>query len=84
MLVVGGAGSNRGAVVGAIAVWALWTSSGTALAALLPARLQARGASLRLAAIGLVLALGLVLRPRGLMGEPATVSRHLEGGRDRP
>lgn len=77
MLVVGGSGNNAGAVAGAIVVWGLWTLSGTALAALLPAEAQASGASLRVALIGVMLALILLLRPRGLLGEKATVSRHL-------
>ena len=77
MLIVGGAGNTTGALVGAVVVWALWTLSGTALAALLPPDLQARAASLRLVAIGLTLAGVLLLRPRGLIGERTTISRHL-------
>jgi branched-chain amino acid transport system permease protein len=77
MLVLGGSGNNRGAVVGAIVVWALWTLSGTALSAVLPAEIQARGASLRVVLIGIVLAVVLLIRPRGLIGEEATVSRHI-------
>jgi branched-chain amino acid transport system permease protein len=69
MLVLGGPGRNAGAVLGAVLVWGLWTLSGTALAELLPAEAQARGASLRLVAIGVVLATMLVWRPRGLLGE---------------
>jgi branched-chain amino acid transport system permease protein len=67
MLVLGGPGSNSGAVLGAIVVWAIWTLSGTALAMALPADLQARAASLRLAAVGVALAAMLVWRPRGLL-----------------
>lgn len=79
MLVVGGSGNNRGALLGAVAMWALWTFSGTALGALLPSAWQARGAALRVVAIGVVLAVVLLLRPRGLIGERATVSRHVAG-----
>ena len=77
MLVLGGSGNNLGAVVGAIVVWGIWTGTGSAFAALLPADFQARAASLRVVAIGVLLALVLVVRPRGLLGEVATVSRHL-------
>jgi branched-chain amino acid transport system permease protein len=77
MLVLGGSGNNRGAVVGAIVVWALWTLSGTALSAVLPPEMQARGASLRVVLIGVMLVVVLLVRPRGLIGEEATVSRHL-------
>jgi branched-chain amino acid transport system permease protein len=79
MLVLGGSGNNRGALLGAVAVWALWTLSGTALTAVLPSAWQARGAALRVVAIGVVLAVVLLLRPRGLIGERATVSRHIGG-----
>jgi len=77
MLILGGAGNHRGAVAGAVMVWALWAFSGSLFAVLLPPGLEARGAALRIVAIGVVLAVVLLLRPRGLIGERATVSRHL-------
>jgi len=77
MLVLGGSGNNFGALVGAVVVWALWTGSGTLVSVLVPPDLQFRAAALRLVAIGVVLAAVLLLRPRGLLGERATVSRHV-------
>jgi len=47
MLVVGGSGSNRGALVGGVLVWGLWSASGALVAGLLPQALQARGAALQ-------------------------------------
>jgi branched-chain amino acid transport system permease protein len=76
MLVLGGAGNNRGAILGAIAVWALWSASGAALAAALPQALQARGAALQTVLIGVLLAAVLLVRPRGLIGEEMVISRH--------
>jgi branched-chain amino acid transport system permease protein len=76
MLVVGGSGNNRGAIAGAVAVWALWTASGAALTAVLPQELQARSAALQTVVIGVVLAAVLLVRPRGLLGEATVVSRH--------
>jgi branched-chain amino acid transport system permease protein len=76
MLVVGGSGNNRGAIAGAVAVWALWTASGAALTAVLPQELQARSAALQTVMIGVVLAAVLLVRPRGLLGEATVVSRH--------
>jgi branched-chain amino acid transport system permease protein len=76
MLVVGGSGNNRGAIAGAVVVWALWTTSGAALAAVLPQDLQARSAALQTVLIGVVLAAVLLIRPRGLLGEATVVSRH--------
>jgi branched-chain amino acid transport system permease protein len=79
MLVLGGSGNNRGAVLGAVLVWALWTLSGSAFAAVLPPDWQTRAAALRIVAIGVVLSGVLLLRPRGLLGEATTVSRHVDG-----
>jgi branched-chain amino acid transport system permease protein len=78
MLIVGGSGNNKGAVLGGIVVWAIWSGSGAAVALALPAELQARAASLQIVAIGVMLSAILLVRPRGIMGELATVSRHVE------
>jgi len=79
MLIVGGSGNNRGAVLGAIVVWGLWSLSGLAVSAFFPPGQQARAAALQIVAIGVMLAVILLLRPRGLLGEDKTVSRHVEG-----
>ena len=77
MLVVGGSGSNRGALVGGVLVWGLWSASGALVAAVLPQAMQARGAALQVVLIGVVLVSVLLYRPRGLFGEDAVVSRHV-------
>ncbi len=76
MLIVGGAGNNRGAILGAFIVWALWTLSGGLLREIVPVQHQARAASLQVMLIGLLLAAILLARPRGLLGEEIVVSRH--------
>ena len=81
MLIVGGSGNNRGAIAGAVVVWALWAASASVIGHLAPAGEQARGASLQIVLIGVALCVILLLRPRGLIGERRTVSRHL--GRQR-
>ena len=78
MLIVGGSGNNRGAILGAVVVWALWTLSGNVLRELVPAEHQARAATLQVVLIGLLLMLILLVRPRGLLGEAAIVSRHMK------
>ena len=78
MLIVGGAGNNRGALVGAIVVWGLWSASSALTSAIFPPDQQARAASLQIVLIGVLLAVILVVRPRGLLAEPATVSRFVE------
>jgi branched-chain amino acid transport system permease protein len=81
MLIVGGSGNNRGALAGALLVWALWALSGGVLASVFPPEHQARAAALQIVAIGVALAAILVVRPQGLFGELATVSRHVSGRR---
>ncbi|MCO5100334.1 MAG: branched-chain amino acid ABC transporter permease [Burkholderiaceae bacterium] len=74
MLIVGGSGNNKGAVLGALVMWAVWTLSGTAAQLVLPADLQVKGGAAQVILIGLVLMITLVFRPRGLIGEEASVS----------
>jgi branched-chain amino acid transport system permease protein len=80
MLIVGGSGNNRGAVLGAIVVWGIWTASGWALSTVLPAHYQVQGAAFQVVLIGLMLILMLLFRPRGLIGEEAVVSRYTREG----
>jgi branched-chain amino acid transport system permease protein len=68
MLMVGGSGSNRGAVLGAVVVWALWIGAGSLSSALVPGDWQARAASLQIVAIGVTLCLILLWRPQGFFG----------------
>ncbi|MEV8881786.1 branched-chain amino acid ABC transporter permease [Mesorhizobium ciceri] len=69
MLIVGGSGSNLGAVVGSILVWAIWAGSGTLTSILFPPEQQARAAALQIAAIGVMLCVILLVRPNGLFGD---------------
>jgi branched-chain amino acid transport system permease protein len=78
MLIIGGSGNNKGAVLGAVLVWGLWSASGAAMTMIFPPEAQARAAALQIVAIGVIMAAILLLRPRGILGERVTVSRHLE------
>ena len=69
MLIVGGSGSNLGAVVGSILVWAIWAGSGTLTSVLFPPEQQARAAALQIVAIGVMLCVILLVRPNGLFGD---------------
>ena len=69
MLIVGGSGSNKGAVVGSILVWAIWAGSGALTSALFSPEQQARAASLQIVAIGVMLCIILLVRPGGLFGD---------------
>ena len=79
MLIVGGSGNNRGAVLGAFVVWTFWAAAGSLLRGWIPQAEQARAAALQVVLIGVLIALMLVLRPRGLIGERVAVSRHAGG-----
>ncbi len=75
MLIVGGAGNNRGAVVGAILVWGLWTMT-ELLTGRLPDEWALRVGYLRIFLIGLLLQIVLQKFPGGLLPErPPTVPR---------
>ncbi|MBB3285521.1 MULTISPECIES: branched-chain amino acid ABC transporter permease [Rhizobium] len=69
MLIVGGSGSNKGAVVGSILVWGIWAGSGALTSVLFSPEQQARAASLQIVAIGVMLCIILLVRPGGLFGD---------------
>jgi len=77
MLIVGGSGNNRGAILGAVLVWAIWALSGSIISEIFPADQQARAASLQIVVIGVMLCLILLWRPQGILPEARTSSRHL-------
>ncbi len=74
MLIVGGAGNNAGALLGAMVVWAGWTGSGWALAAWAPQGWQLYAGTLQYILIGLVIVGALLWRPRGLLPERLSIS----------
>lgn len=68
MLVAGGSGNNIGAILGALAIWALWSLS-EMLTSMLPLDWAMRAAYLRIFLIGLALQVILQTAPRGLFPE---------------
>ena len=77
MLIVGGSGNNKGAVLGVLIVWGLWSASGTLMSKLVSAAFQTQGGAVQAILIGLALVVTLLFKPRGLIGEEPVVSRHL-------
>lgn len=77
MVMLGGSGNNKGALLGAFVVWGIWTGT-TFLTDQLPAVLQARAPYIRFLFIGVLLEVILLLRPQGLLGEEKLVSRLIE------
>jgi branched-chain amino acid transport system permease protein len=69
MLIVGGSGSNKGAILGAAVVWSFWSGSGTILRSAIPQAEQARAAALQTTVIGILIAATLMVRPRGILGQ---------------
>jgi branched-chain amino acid transport system permease protein len=76
MLIVGGSANNRGALLGALIVWGVWTTSGFVISRVVPSEIQAQGGAMQAVLIGLILVAMLLIRPRGLIGEELHVSRH--------
>jgi branched-chain amino acid transport system permease protein len=68
MLIAGGSGNNKGALLGAFLIWAVW--SGTQFATgYLPVELTARAGALRVLLVGVLLQVILLARPQGLLPE---------------
>lgn len=67
----------RGAILGGVLVWGIWAMSGNLVSQLFPAEHQARASSLQIVMIGVALCAVLLMRPRGILGEVKTLSRHL-------
>ena len=68
MLVIGGSGSNRGAILGALLVWILWSAT-EILTARLPPEWATRSAYLRIFLVGLALQFILQKYPGGIFRE---------------
>jgi branched-chain amino acid transport system permease protein len=68
MLIVGGSGNNRGAILGAVLVWLLWTAS-ELVTGQLPPEWGVRIAYFRMFLVGLLLVVVLQRFPGGLLPE---------------
>ena len=75
MLIVGGAGNNKGAVMGTFLIWAAWTASGWALSRFAPLEVQLYTGSIQFVLIGFVIVGMLMWRPQGLFPEKLVVSQ---------
>jgi branched-chain amino acid transport system permease protein len=70
MLILGGSGNNRGALLGTILIWVIWSAS-ELLTDRLPAEVATQAKYVRVFVIGLLLQLVLRWRPEGILPEPA-------------
>jgi branched-chain amino acid transport system permease protein len=77
MLMAGGSGNNKGALLGAYAIWGIWIGT-TFLTDFLPYTLKARSPYIRFLLIGILLEIILIYRPQGMLGEEKRVSKLME------
>lgn len=68
MLILGGSGNNRGAILGAIVIWLIWSIS-EMLTDRLPTEIAIQAKYVRIFIIGLMLQLVLRFRPEGILPE---------------
>ncbi len=68
MLIAGGSGNTKGAVLGALIIWAIWSGS-QIVTGWLPPELATQASALRMGLIGLLLVLVLLFRNEGLLSE---------------
>ena len=75
MLIVGGAGNNRGAVLGTFLIWGAWTSSGFLLSRFAPTEVQIYTGPIQYIMIGSIIVGMLLWRPQGLLPERIETTR---------
>ena len=75
MLIVGGAGNNKGAIAGTFLIWGAWTASGWGLSRFAPLEVQLYTGSIQFVLIGAVIVGMLMWRPQGLFPEKLVVSQ---------
>ncbi|RED51058.1 branched-chain amino acid ABC transporter permease [Aestuariispira insulae] len=71
MLIAGGSGNNKGAILGAFIIWGVWSGTEFITSSILPADMATQGAYLRVLFIGILLQAILLTRPQGLLPENA-------------
>ncbi len=67
MLIVGGSGSNKGALLGALVIWGLWSFTGM-ISNIVPVEYAAKAGALRVIVIAVLLEVVLIVRPEGILG----------------
>ena len=74
MLMAGGSGNNKGALLGAYVIWGIWIGSDF-LMDMLPDVIRDKGPYLRFLIVGILLEIILIYRPQGILGEEKKVSK---------
>jgi len=68
MLIAGGSGNNRGAILGALVIWGVWSGTEIAISRL-PETVITQAGALRVMLVGILLQVILLWRPHGLLPE---------------
>lgn len=71
MVILGGSGNNRGALLGVVVVWIIWSAS-ELVTDQLPTAMALKAKYVRVFLIGLMLQMVLRYRPEGILPEPLT------------
>ena len=69
MLIIGGSGNNKGAILGAMLIWTVWSATELVTSRILPDDWAIRSAYMRVFLIGLVLQIVLQRFPGGILPE---------------
>jgi len=78
MLMAGGSGNNKGAILGAFIIWGIWEITRFLTAYVLPYTMKARAPYIRYLIIGILLEIILIYRPQGLKGEEKRISKMID------
>jgi branched-chain amino acid transport system permease protein len=68
MLIAGGSGSNKGALLGALVIWGLWSLTDL-ISNIVPVDYAVQAGAFRVIAIAVFLEVILLIRPQGILGE---------------
>lgn len=72
MLIAGGSGSNKGALLGALVIWGLWSLTGL-ISNIVPVEYAVKAGALRVIVIAIFLEVILIVRPQGILGQKSTM-----------
>jgi branched-chain amino acid transport system permease protein len=77
MVIAGGSGNNKGVILGAFVVWAIWIGT-QFMTSFLPYTLKSRAPYIRFLLIGILLEIILLYRPKGILGEEKAISKLID------
>jgi branched-chain amino acid transport system permease protein len=73
MLIAGGSGSNKGALLGALVIWGLWSLTDL-ITNMVPVEYAVKAGAFRVIAIAIFLEVILLVKPQGILGKKRELS----------